>query len=145
MLKGISPVISPDLLKTLVGAKAAAPVAWRIARALYPGNNGPWFAKPADAERRTVQFLETPTESLAISKPEDGAKFVLEQGKGSQAVVCQVVGNSTGAHLWWFADGKPLGESDGARPFALDLERGEHLVTCATDGGEASSVHINIQ
>jgi penicillin-binding protein 1C len=32
--------------KTLVGAKAAAPVCWKIARQLYPQNNGPWFVKP---------------------------------------------------------------------------------------------------
>jgi len=34
--------------KTLVGAKAAAPLAWTIARSLYPQNDGPWFVKPDD-------------------------------------------------------------------------------------------------
>lgn len=40
--------------KSLVGAKAAAPVAWRIARLLYPQNVGPWFAEPGDVVRRRV-------------------------------------------------------------------------------------------
>ena len=40
--------------KTLVGARAAAPVAWRIARLLYPANDGPWFAEPGDIVRRRV-------------------------------------------------------------------------------------------
>ncbi|MBR1920950.1 MAG: transglycosylase domain-containing protein, partial [Kiritimatiellae bacterium] len=40
--------------RTLVGARAAAPVAWTIARALYPGGSGPWFAEPADVARRAV-------------------------------------------------------------------------------------------
>ena len=40
--------------KTLVGSRAAAPVAWSIARLLYPGNDGPWFAEPGDVVRRRV-------------------------------------------------------------------------------------------
>ena len=43
--------------KTLVGAKAAAPVAWTIARALYPQNDGPWFAEPNDVVAREVCSL----------------------------------------------------------------------------------------
>ena len=39
---------------TLVGAKAAAPVAWKIARGLYPQNTGPWFIEPESVQRRTI-------------------------------------------------------------------------------------------
>lgn len=40
--------------KTLVGAKAAAPVAWTIARSLYPQDDGPWFVEPDGIVRRPV-------------------------------------------------------------------------------------------
>ena len=40
--------------KSLVGARAAAPVAWGIARQLYPGNDGPWFAEPEDVVTRRI-------------------------------------------------------------------------------------------
>lgn len=40
--------------KTLVGATAAAPVAWGIARTLYPGDGGPWFAEPEGIVRRRI-------------------------------------------------------------------------------------------
>ena len=40
--------------KSLVGAKAAAPVAWRVARSLYPQNAGPWFVEPGEVVRRKV-------------------------------------------------------------------------------------------
>ncbi len=40
--------------KTLVGAKAAAPVALALARSLYPQNDGPWFAKPPEVREREV-------------------------------------------------------------------------------------------
>ena len=40
--------------KTLVGAKAAAPVAWTIARQLYPQDDGPWFVEPGEIVSRPV-------------------------------------------------------------------------------------------
>lgn len=40
--------------KSLVGARAAAPVAWGIARQMYPRGGAPWFAEPDDIVRRTV-------------------------------------------------------------------------------------------
>jgi penicillin-binding protein 1C len=43
--------------KTLVGAKAAAPVCWRIARQLYPQNNGPWYVKMATIKEVDVCSL----------------------------------------------------------------------------------------
>ena len=43
--------------KTLVGAKAASPVAWRIARSLYPQNTGPWFVEPGGIVRRKACAL----------------------------------------------------------------------------------------
>ena len=57
----------------------------------------------------------------------------------------QVVGNPGDAQLWWFADGRAVGESSGARPFAVALGRGEHVLTCATIAGITSSVRIKIQ
>ena len=40
--------------KTLVGAKAAAPVCRKIARQLYPQNDGPWYVKPASIKKVDV-------------------------------------------------------------------------------------------
>ena len=41
----------------LVGAKAAAPLAWNLARALYPQNNGPWFSVPTNLITRQICSL----------------------------------------------------------------------------------------
>ena len=38
----------------LTGVHAAAPIAWDVLRELYPDNRGPWFAKPAGIESRSV-------------------------------------------------------------------------------------------
>ena len=38
----------------LVGRKMATPIAWDLFRRIYPDNQGPWFARPAGVELRTV-------------------------------------------------------------------------------------------
>ena len=43
--------------KSLVGAKAAAPVCWKIARLVYPQNDGPWFKRPDGIAEREVCAL----------------------------------------------------------------------------------------
>ena len=40
--------------RTLVGAKAAAPAAWTIARSLYPQGEGPWYVRPGAVIEREV-------------------------------------------------------------------------------------------
>jgi len=181
---------------TLVGAKAAAPIAWGIARTFYPQNAGPWFVEPGTVVRRKVCKLtgapagpdcpETETGralsgrssnkpcdmhvrgadgrvvvredaqlaafsgkiaaagALAISKPENGAKFVFVAGMPQQKIVCRVVGNPDGARLWWFVDGVAMGETTGSGPFAFEMTPGEHIVTCANAEGVSASAHIMV-
>ena len=38
----------------LVGRKTATPIAWDLFRRMYPDNQGPWFARPAGVQHRTV-------------------------------------------------------------------------------------------
>ena len=169
--------------KTLVGAKAAAPVCWTIARSLYPQDDGPWFAEPQDVFRREVCALtglpanpdcpvretgralrgrssaaqcrahrrgpdgavvEVAGRKLEITRPEDGAKFALVDGMPQQRIACQVAENPDGARLWWFLDGVPVGESLGTRPFAVGMERGEHVISCAAEDGSAASVRVTV-
>ena len=62
--------------KTLVGAKAAAPVAWRIARALYPGNDGPWFVEPGEIVHRRVCALTGLPANGDCPQTEDGRSLI---------------------------------------------------------------------
>ena len=39
---------------SVVGAVAAAPFAWELARGLYPQNEGPWFVKPQEVITREI-------------------------------------------------------------------------------------------
>ncbi len=58
--------------KTLVGAKAAAPVCWQIARQLYPQDNGPWYVKPETIVEKELCALTGEIASLDCPKREKG-------------------------------------------------------------------------
>ena len=58
--------------RTVVGAKAAAPVAWGIARLLYPQNDGPWFERPRGLVRRKACSLTGLAATADCPETEDG-------------------------------------------------------------------------
>ncbi len=132
----------------IVGAKAAAPIAWKIARQLYPQNDGPWFERPQGmVETLSVapkRFRRTKAGKLMICKPEEGAKFELVEGITNQKLVCKAIGREVGTRIWWFMDNRMIGESDGESAITVDMEAGEHLITAATMDGESDAVHIKI-
>ena len=160
--------------RSLVGLRASAPPCWQIARALYPRNDGPWFAAPREVVLRTVcaqtglpagpgctatktgralrgRTPDTPcgrptppAEKLAIPPPAEKKVFFPMPGLAQQRIICRVVGNARTARLWWFVDGKPQGESVGLDPFALEMTEGRHVVSCATDTGASSSVRVTV-
>ena len=137
--------------KTVVGAKAAAPVAWSIARSLYPQNDGPWYAEPEDAARlrgdggRLVARLEDGDSGLRISHPEDGAVFVLVSGMKQQKIVCQAIGCGEDERLWWFVDGIPSGDAPASSPFVVEMSLGEHVISCATAAGDSASAGLTVK
>ena len=73
---------------SLVGAKAAAPLAWRLARTLYPNGRAPWFAVPAEVGERTVCALTGLPANADCPKTETG-RFL--RGRSSPAL-CTVHG-----------------------------------------------------
>ena len=182
---------------TLVGASAAAPHAWNLARSLYPADDGPWYGEaPAEVIRRAVcaesglpaapecpqteqgralrgrssaapcslhrrgpdgevetrgdafvaAFRGTSgrTRRLAIRQPSAGAVFRLVKGLENQRIVCRATGNVEGGRLWWFVDGRSLGETRGAQPFVYLPEPGPHRITCSTDDGVSASVDVTV-
>jgi penicillin-binding protein 1C len=58
--------------KTLVGAKAAAPISWKIARQLYPQNDGPWYVRPQTVIEKDVCSLTGDIASQDCPKREKG-------------------------------------------------------------------------
>ena len=169
--------------KTVVGAKAAAPVAWGIVRQLYPSGVGPWFAEPGDVVRLAVckktglpaspdcpeteegrmirgrsslkpctvhrrgpdgKLVEEREARLVLVKPEDGAKFHLVPGSLDQRIACQVGEVPPGTRIWWFVDGSPSGETADRGTFAAEMTPGEHVITCATESGDAASASITV-
>ena len=181
---------------TVVGALAAAPFAWELARGLYPAGVGPWYApspevatrrvcaasglpaapecpateegrclrgrssaalcgrhrRGADGRTETVRdgFLAAfsgaarTARRLAIVKPAADTEFHLVPGIDQQRVVCAATGNTPDGRLWWFVDGRPLGETRGDAPFVWTPAPGEHVVTCASAEGVTASAPFKV-
>ena len=134
--------------ESVVGAKAAAPLAWRIARALYPKADGPWFRMPDGTEslrRRRLPEKPASAPKLTIARPEEGATFVFLPDMPQQRLVASVINNPDGVRLWWFLDGVPVGESTGTKPFVTDLLPGDHVLTCATQDGACAQTRFSVR
>ncbi|MGN0854599.1 MAG: transglycosylase domain-containing protein [Kiritimatiellia bacterium] len=136
--------------KSLVGAKAAAPQAWKIARTLYPQNDGPWFGTPPGVAHpppsaATPGAADVPTHPPPVlAKPAHGAVFRLVPGVPQQKIVCEVLDNRADTKLWWFVDGRAAGETRGRQPKVLDLGVGHHDVVCSTADGQTAEVSFTI-
>ena len=121
--------------RTLVGAKAAAPVCWTIARSLYPQNDGPWFAEPPDVIRREVCALTGLPANPDCPSRETGRALA---GRSS-AALCGVhrrgpdgaVVEISGARL------EITRPEDGAR-FALVEGMPQQRIACQTAGNPAT-------
>ena len=129
----------------VVGVKAAAPVAWKIARSLYPRNDAPWFAKPND----TVAKYRLPTAravhpNLSISYPQEGDCFAVDASTKQARIVCRVLGNAPDVKLWWFVDGVAVGETVGLNPMVLEFPPGKHYLVCTTAAGKTAEVSFSV-
>ena len=169
--------------KSVVGAKAAAPVAWSVMRQLYPSGIGPWFEEPEGVAKCVVckktglpaspdcpeteegravrgrssprlcnihrrgpdgKLIEESRLALSLVKPEDGAQFHLVSGSLEQRIVCQVGEVPPDTRLWWFVDAVPVGETVGRGAFAAEMTPGKHVITCATESGDAVSATVTV-
>ena len=130
----------------LVGAKVAAPVAWKIARAIYPSGEGPWFRRPDGCGALEKRRLPPAAAAVpfAIVKPANGSEFKLVESAARQQLVCRVTGNPEGEKLWWFLDGAPVGETAGSEPLVLDLVPGRHRLSAVTADGTAAESSFTV-
>jgi len=115
---------------TIVGAKAAAPGCWRIARFLCPGG-GEWFREPAGITRRRVCAVSGLPPSAECSETEDGVYIA-----GRSAAICCRGGHSAAA-----GDARAALEisrpEDGAR-FRLVPGMPQQKVICQATGGDGA-------
>ncbi|MGN0853740.1 MAG: transglycosylase domain-containing protein [Kiritimatiellia bacterium] len=86
--------------KSVVGVRAAAPVAWKIARGLYPRPKGPWFVEPETVVRRTICSLSGQPAHADCPKTETGRAI---EGRSSPAL-CPLHGRD--------AEGRPTVRND---------------------------------
>ena len=91
------------------------------------------------------KLIEESHPALSLVKPEDGAQFHLVAGSIEQRIVCQVGEVPPDTRLWWFVDAAPVGETVGRGAFAAEMSPGKHVITCATESGDAVSATVTVE
>ena len=131
--------------ESIVGAKAAAPLAWTIARSLCDGGVGNWYAPPKERIEPIAEFRErgAKAERLVFVTPDDGQQFVLVNGLSQERLAARIRGRREGEELWWFVDGVPRGKS-AADEITIDMTAGKHTITCAAADGESATVSFSV-
>ena len=115
--------------EALVGAKAAAPEAWKIARSLYPRGDGPWFAEPGCVGRREVCALTGLPAGEACPHRVEGRCL---RGAGSSRLC--------GVHVRGF-DGRPCERFDAQyAAYAGLIARAERLGIASPEDGATFKV-----
>ena len=146
----------PEMVET----RDVCPLTGRLASPQCPESEEGWFIRghssPSFCAAHRVGYsgaIETVDtasgiargEKLAIMKPENGAKFVLVEGMNQQAIVAKAIGCKNDCVLWWFLDSCPVARSLGANPVVIEMERGEHVLTCSDASGETSTVTFTVE
>lgn len=134
----------------LTGARAAAPVVWRIIREMSPPGEGPAFAPPPGAAammrgNSAAKMFETAdeTEVLTIRRPAAGAVYVANSDTGCELVAELADANGVG-EVWWFLDGQLLGRAAADSPISFAASPGEHRIAVAAAGGRSGTIAFSV-
>lgn len=125
----------------VTGARAAAPVAWRIIREMTPPGESPVFEPPPGAAammrgNAAAKPFKPAAEKreLTIRRPAAGAVYVAAEASGCELVAELADANGVG-EVWWFLDGQFLGRAAADAPLAFTAAPGEHRLAVACGGG----------
>ena len=107
-----------------------------------------------DFEGRVVERLDPLLEAfynrveaalkLEILQPADGAEFEFVEGMGQQRIVVKVAGNPPTSTLWWFLNGKPVGQTIGRDSLVLEMKPGKYSLFCVTAEGVSAEVKYQV-
>lgn len=81
---------------------------------------------------------------LEILQPADGAEFEFVEGMGQQRIVVKVAGNPPTSTLWWFLNGKPVGQTIGRDSLVLEMKPGRYSLFCVTAEGISAEVKYQV-
>jgi penicillin-binding protein 1C len=81
---------------------------------------------------------------LEILQPADGAEFEFVEGMGQQRIVVKVAGNPPTSTLWWFLNGKPVGQTIGRDSLVLEMKPGKYSLFCVTAEGVSAEVKYQV-
>lgn len=81
---------------------------------------------------------------LSILQPANGVRFEYVDGMKQQQIVVKVTGNPPSSQLWWFLNGKLVGETKGSEVLVLSMTRGNYILVCVTADGVKAKVEYQV-
>ena len=112
--------------------------AWSVAER-WPGTTRDWDLAKIPRQVLAAGPAQPRHENLRILTPPDRAEFVLT-GEPDGDRLRLAASTERGVPLHWYLDNRYLGESATERPLYLDLEPGDHKLTCMNPAGALDSV-----
>jgi membrane carboxypeptidase/penicillin-binding protein PbpC len=88
-----------------------------------------------------------------VQVPEKTGRFIIKQpinnttylATGSnKKIICMATTSIKQNKLFWFADGKFIGQTKSGNSISYKFNVGSHRLTCSTNTGQQSSVRITI-
>ncbi len=79
---------------------------------------------------------------LQITQPVENAVYVLTGEKGGDCIEAQ--SSVAQEPLFWYQNGRYIGESDGEHPLYIALKKGEHTLACMRATGEKDMVQFSV-
>ncbi len=144
----------------LVGARSAAPLAGDIFRAIGR-EPGLWYTPPAGLRERqsagggsewyipgismAAQATGHTVEDIQIAYPVNGSAFVLTPARHlDQTIALRAEGVPAHTPLYWFANGRYLGQAMRDTPLYWPLQTGEWQLTCVTPAGARATTTVGV-
>jgi penicillin-binding protein 1C len=152
---------------SLIGSRAAAPLASDLLRALYPEGNGPWYSRPEEVGERSVcvrsgkpvatacakQIVElyirdqSPHEPCNCGHEHARPLRILSPAPG--AVIHYAPGQTLNLEaasdepVYWFMNGESLGCHAGT--IEWPVERGHFEARCVSQAGETTTLAFRVR
>jgi membrane carboxypeptidase/penicillin-binding protein PbpC len=134
----------------LVGQSAAAPLALRVLTLADSSQNGNGFAPPPDFKttpEHPDRLVDRAGGGIVVLSPTNGQKIIRDTALPPDRQRIPLRGRTSGNSntLWWFVDGKCIGQSDATQPCWWNPQQGSHEFRATDQTGHSASISIVVE
>ena len=110
----------------------------------WPADPRRWdLSDTGGASRLQVRVAGGRTERLRVLEPCEQAVYVLTGEDHGDRL--RLAASREDGRLWWYLDGRYIGDSTPAAPLYLDLEPGVHRIACMARDGARDTASFTVE